>query len=154
MHDPQIPNFHFANLEKGSFLTITLFPPFIFWSEDTDRVPIKCDLPHYKWLHRSRLQSRQMNNIKAGWRRKADVVFRVRTRDLAIQDGLWLHLQSTTLTSLFPSCPAPWCSGCLVECIQVPEAVAFVESGGLQTSPCTSYSSKQQRPTAWVTARR
>ena len=42
----------------------------------------------YNDVLRSRLQSRQMNNIKAGWRRKADVVFGVQTRDLAIQVGL------------------------------------------------------------------
>ena len=34
------------------------------------------------------------------------------------------------------------------------QVVAFLVSGSLQTTPCAPYPSKQQRPTAWITALR
>ena len=115
------------------------------------------DLPHLAQFARNRLQNRH-TALYSHYRKIEDMKSRSVLsgfKPATLYSKLFVApLANDDSGLVFPAFPVPWQSSWVLGRMHRYLAVAFLVSGLLQTTPCAPYSSKQQRPTAWITARR
>ena len=98
------------------------------------------------WIVQSLSQDWRCEKWKPSSRESSPQPCIPRARDLV------LHLANDSSDLVFPPFSAPWWSGWLVGHMHRYLEVAFPVYWLLVTTPCAPYPSKQQRPTAWISA--